>query len=243
MLEIVDDVAQGEIRKKLRTILGSFLFQGDDVFKKVGVLSGGEKSRLALAKMLLQPANFLVMDEPTNHLDMRSKKVLQDALAEYDGSYVIVSHDRAFLDPIVNKVIEVTTHGVRTFLGNVSDYIDKKKSERDQAAKAERAEKSAQSMKPTAVVTEKEIKHVEKQQRNQNAKKLKQAQQKLGTIEKKIEMLEARKSEIESLMGIPDFYKNGEEAKRISHEYQEVQKKLTDTYHTWNEVTKEAVAI
>src|ERR1051326_8217363 len=130
-LQIVDEVAKGEIRTKLRTILGSFLFHGDDVFKKVGVLSGGEKSRLALAKMLLQPANFLVMDEPTNHLDMRSKKVLQDALEEYEGTYVIVSHDRAFLDPLVNKVLEVTTGGVRTFLGNVSDYIAKKKSERD----------------------------------------------------------------------------------------------------------------
>ena len=129
VLQIVDEVATGEIRTKLRTILGSFLFRGDDVFKKVKVLSGGEKSRLALSKMLLLPSNFLIMDEPTNHLDMRSKKVLQEALAEFNGTYLIVSHDRAFLDPIVNKVLEFSHGGIRTFLGNVSDYLVKKKEE------------------------------------------------------------------------------------------------------------------
>ena len=129
VLQIVDEVATGEVRTKLRTILGSFLFRGDDVFKKVKVLSGGEKSRLALSKMLLLPSNFLIMDEPTNHLDMRSKKVLQEALAEFNGTYLIVSHDRAFLDPIVNKVLEFSHSGIRTFLGNVSDYLTKKKEE------------------------------------------------------------------------------------------------------------------
>ena len=104
VLMTVESSAASETRLQLRTLLGSFLFHGDDVFKKVSVLSGGEKSRLALAKMLLQPANFLIMDEPTNHLDMRSKRVLQDALNTYGGTFFIVSHDRAFLDPLVNKV-------------------------------------------------------------------------------------------------------------------------------------------
>ena len=106
VLQTVEEVATGDIRRRLRTLLGCFLFSGDDVFKKVRVLSGGEKSRLALAKMLLHPSNLIVMDEPTNHLDMRSKGVLQDALAGYEGSFVIVSHDRDFLDPIVTKVVE-----------------------------------------------------------------------------------------------------------------------------------------
>ncbi len=238
VLATVDDVAIGEIRKKLRTILGSFLFQGDDVFKKVRVLSGGEKSRLALAKMLLQPSNFLIMDEPTNHLDMRSKEVLQDALAEYDGTYVIVSHDRAFLDPIVNKVIEVTTNGVRTFLGNVSDYLAKKKAERE-PAKRIRATESANTTQNKSAIAEKEIRRSESAQRHQLSKKLKPVQQKLSAIEKDIESFETRKAEIETLMGDPDFYKNGEEAKRISHEYQDVQKKLTDANYNWDKVTEE----
>ena len=138
VLQTVDEVAVGEIRTRLRTILGSFLFKGDDVFKRVKVLSGGEKSRLALAKMLLAPANFHIMDEPTNHLDMKSKKVLQEALKEFDGTYLIVSHDRAFLDTIVNKVLEISPNGAaRTYLGNVSEYIAKKKVEKDKAVDVE----------------------------------------------------------------------------------------------------------
>ena len=137
VLKTVEESAGMETRTQLRTLLGSFLFHGDDVFKSVSVLSGGEKSRLALAKMLLQPANFLIMDEPTNHLDMKSKRVLQEALSNYEGTFAIVSHDRAFLDPIVNKVLEVKPGSVRTFLGTLSDYILKKKEERDHAEQNE----------------------------------------------------------------------------------------------------------
>jgi ATP-binding cassette subfamily F protein 3 len=123
VLQTVETVAAGDVRRHLRTLLGCFLFHGDDVFKKVSVLSGGEKSRLALAKMLLTPANLIVLDEPTNHLDMRSKAVLQEALAEFEGSMVIVSHDRDFLDPLVTKVVEFKDGRIRTSLGNVSDYL------------------------------------------------------------------------------------------------------------------------
>jgi ATP-binding cassette subfamily F protein 3 len=238
VLQIVDDVAVGAIRTKLRTILGSFLFHGDDVFKTVSVLSGGEKSRLALAKMLLQPANFLIMDEPTNHLDMRSKKVLQDALIEYDGTYVIVSHDRAFLDPLVNKVIEVSTEGVRTFLGNVSEYLEKKKSERNAAQKATSAQRVAQNIS-TATVSEKERKRIEAEQRQKLSSKLKPAKQKLRDIEQKLETTELRKTEIEHLMGDADFYKNGEQAKATTLEYKELHDRLNALYFSWNEVTQE----
>jgi ATP-binding cassette subfamily F protein 3 len=248
VLEIVDDVATGTIRTKLRTILGSFLFHGDDVFKKVSVLSGGEKSRLALAKMLLQPANFLIMDEPTNHLDMRSKKVLQEALMEYDGSYVIVSHDRAFVDPIVNKVIEVSMSGVRTFLGNVSEYLEKKKAEKKAEGVEQRAEsvrkKTAnepQSEKPS--VHDKEQRRLEAEQHKQLSKKLKPLKQKLEQIEKEVNLLETRKTEIETLMANPDFYKDGDAAKKTTIEYKEIQSKLTETYYSWDQITKEIEAI
>jgi ATP-binding cassette subfamily F protein 3 len=242
-LEIVDEVAEGEIRKKLRTILGSFLFHGDDVFKKVGVLSGGEKSRLALAKMLLQPANVLVMDEPTNHLDMRSKKVLQQALLEYEGTYIIVSHDRAFLDPLVTKVLEVSTGNIRTFLGNVSDYLQKKKSEAEGIKKPSLSQKSSPHVKSQPAVPDKERKRIEAEQRQQLSKKLKPKKQKLEQIEAAIANLEHRKSEIEELMAHPDFYKDGENVKKISHEYKELQSSLQDSYFKWNEVSEEIAAI
>lgn len=129
VLQTMEQSASGEILKNLRTILGSFLFRGDDVFKKVGVLSGGEKSRLALAKMLIEPSNFLIFDEPTNHLDMRSKEVLMRALQKYQGTVLIVSHDREFIDGIVGKVIEVKNKKIKTYIGNATDYLKIKEQE------------------------------------------------------------------------------------------------------------------
>ncbi len=237
VLEIVDDVAVGDIRRKLRTILGSFLFHGDDVFKKVSVLSGGEKSRLALAKMLLQPANVLVMDEPTNHLDMRSKMVLQEALLEYDGTYIIVSHDRSFLDPLVNKVLEVSTNGIRTFLGSISDYIQKKKSEQTALASAARASKVEAKQVPET--GGKERKRSDAEKRQQLSKKLRPARQRLEKLEQEIERAEKRKLEIEELMADADFYKDGESARKTTQEYKEIQELLQARYASWNGVTEE----
>ncbi len=259
VLQIVDEVATGEVRTKLRTILGSFLFRGDDVFKKVKVLSGGEKSRLALSKMLLLPSNFLIMDEPTNHLDMRSKKVLQEALAEFNGTYLIVSHDRAFLDPIVNKVLEFSHGGIRTFLGNVSDYLVKKKEEtgkknsggrrqetggsrqkvhEDPSPKSQE-QKAGSRGKDAIYHSEKEKKRIEAERRQEHSKKFQPLKKKLSLVEKEIEKLEKRKSEIEGLMAQPEFYKNGEEAKRIAAEYKTVQAKLNDNYYEWDKVSQE----
>ena len=259
VLQIVDEVATGEVRTKLRTILGSFLFRGDDVFKKVKVLSGGEKSRLALSKMLLLPSNFLIMDEPTNHLDMRSKKVLQEALAEFTGTYLIVSHDRAFLDPIVNKVLEFSHGGIRTFLGNVSDYLTKKKEEAGKKNSEDRRQNSggsrqkqhekltANSQDPRSNGkgqhaehhSEKEKKRIEAERRQEHSKKSQPLKKKLTNVEKEIERLEQRKSEIEGLMAQPEFYKNGDEAKHISAEYKSVQGKLNDSYYEWDKVSQE----
>ncbi len=135
VLETVEKSAKGMSVSQLRTLLGCFLFRGDDVFKLVKVLSGGERARLSLANMLLTPANFLVLDEPTNHLDMRSQAVLQRALAEFTGTYVIVSHNRDFLDPIVTKTLEFRV-GLppQMYAGNLSYYLEKKAEERSQSA-------------------------------------------------------------------------------------------------------------
>ncbi|MEI6534509.1 MAG: ABC-F family ATP-binding cassette domain-containing protein, partial [Verrucomicrobiaceae bacterium] len=131
VLETIEKNAKGLSEAQLRTLLGCFLFRGDDVYKKVKVLSGGERGRLALANMLLTPSNFLILDEPTNHLDMRSQAVLQKALADFSGSYVIVSHNRDFLDPIVTKTLEFRTgEPPQAYVGNLSYYIEKKASEK-----------------------------------------------------------------------------------------------------------------
>jgi len=122
-LATMEEAAEGKNTTNIRSILGTFLFRGDDVFKSVSVLSGGERNRLALAKMLARSANFLILDEPTNHLDMRSQDALQRALNEYTGAYLIVSHNRAFIDPLVTKVLEVRKDGLSLFPGNVTDYL------------------------------------------------------------------------------------------------------------------------
>ena len=127
VFETIDDIAVGDIRPKIRTILGSFLFDTEDCEKKVRVLSGGEKSRLALAKLLLSPYNLLILDEPTNHLAMQSKDVLKNALLQYEGSMIIVSHDRDFLQGLSTKVFEFKDHHIKTYIGDVYDFLEKKK--------------------------------------------------------------------------------------------------------------------
>lgn len=127
VFQTVDYMAKGEIRTKMRDMLGAFLFRGDDIDKKVKVLSGGERSRLALVLLLLEPYNFLVLDEPTNHLDMRSKNILKEALLKYDGTLIVVSHDRDFLDGLVGKVYEFRNNRIKESLGGIYDFLRKKK--------------------------------------------------------------------------------------------------------------------
>ena len=239
VLQTVDEVAVGEIRTRLRSILGSFLFRGDDVFKKVKVLSGGEKSRLALAKMLLAPANFLIMDEPTNHLDMRSKKVLQEALHEFDGTYLIVSHDRAFLDSIVNKVLEISTGGrVKTYIGNVSEYIEAKKREKS-AISGQQSTVSGQK-KFSNDNLQLKIKNSKKDDKKEKSKKnLFHLKKRLEQLEKEIAATEEEKAAIEKKMGSDEFIKYPVKAKTISAEYDAVNKKLNDLMEEWEKVSEE----
>ena len=233
VLRTVEESAGTETRAQLRTLLGSFLFHGDDVFKSVSVLSGGEKSRLALAKMLLQPANFLIMDEPTNHLDMKSKRVLQEALSKYEGTFAIVSHDRSFLDPIVNKVLEVKPGSLRTFLGNLSDYIMKKKEEREQA------ERNTEKLN-TPLSNETQATWQEQQKRRKSiAREVRAAKKKVEEAESLIHQRETRKIEIEAMLANPDFYKNGEEAKLISAEYKDIQIQLEQAYSNWSNMARQ----
>ncbi|RPI05280.1 MAG: ABC transporter ATP-binding protein [Ignavibacteriae bacterium] len=233
VLQTVEESAGKETRTQLRTLLGSFLFHGDDVFKSVSVLSGGEKSRLALAKMLLQPSNFLIMDEPTNHLDMKSKQVLQEALSKYEGTFAIVSHDRAFLDPIVNKVLEVKPGALRTFLGNLSDYIVKKREERDLPDS-----KTGPSDEPLPAGVQ-ETWQEQQKRRKSISRDIRHAKKKVEDAETKIHALESQKEEIESMLADPEFYKKGEEAKSVTATYKDVQIHLEQAYAEWSELIRQ----
>ena len=238
VLQTVEEVGIKETRTQLRTLLGSFLFHGDDVFKKVSILSGGEKSRLALAKMLLQPANFLIMDEPTNHLDMKSKRIVQEALANYDGMFMIVSHDRAFLDPLVTKVLEVQPGSLKTHLGNISEYLQKKRDEKN-------------LLQTSESVNDVEIKNItrsiwqeEKLRKRVKEKELRTIKKELETIEVEIAKYEHRKNEMELLLADPELYKNGLEVKNLRAEYQDILSKIDSAYQRWtaiiNDLEKES---
>lgn len=241
VLGIMREIAPYAKETRLRTILGCFLFQGDDVFKKVSVLSGGEKSRLALARMLLMPANFLIFDEPTNHLDMQSKEILQQALDQYEGTFMIVSHDRDFLDPIVDKVLEVRPDETNTFLGNVSYYL-KKVQQREEQEQQETAP-SPDEHGDGQELSRKEQKRLEAQQRQQKYNRLKPFKKQMNPLEKYIERKEARKDEIEELMAESDFYDDAEQVKELTMEYDKLKAELVEKYAEWEELALKISAI
>lgn len=239
VLGTLDSIATGDIRKQLRTILGSFLFRGDDAFKPVSVLSGGEKSRLALARMLLKPSNFLILDEPTNHLDMNSKRVLMEALHNYGGTILIISHDREFLDGIVTKIIEVKDKNIKTYLGNCSYYLMKREVERTGVKipkKLSAAEKTG-LQNDAPVKKTKDQKRVEAEARNRFYSVSKPVKDKIQKIEKNIRLAEEKIRKIEGEMASEDFYKDNEKVKQANTDYKTAKDKLSNLYHDWMEET------
>ena len=242
VLETMEGSVTREAAGNLRTILGAFLFRGDDVFKKVSVLSGGERGRLALARMLLQPANFLILDEPTNHLDLQSQEVLQRALAEYTGAYAIVSHNRSFLDPIVTKVLEfIPNQPPKIYYGNVSDYLEKKHA--DLEAEKERAKPASQSAGKSSGQSSggnrKEQRRLEAQARQAAAAKLKPIKEEFERVEQTIADLEQEKTELTQKLVDPEFFKKGEEAAEASKRFAEVESELENHYTRWSELSDE----
>lgn len=233
-LEEIREIAPNASETRLRTLLGCFLFKGDDVFKQVQVLSGGEKSRLALAKMLITPSNFIILDEPTNHLDMQSKKILQQALQQFEGTCMIVSHDRAFLDPLVNKTLEIQPGNIRTIYGNVSHYLELKSREEEKGLSNHQALEETDTGNDG--LSRKEIRRREAQKRQKKAKKLKPLQNRLNEVEKEIEKGEQRKGEIEELMANPAFYDDEEDVKKISMEYETLKSNLSNSLSKWEEL-------
>lgn len=230
ILETIDESADGESRKNIRAILGSFLFSGDDVNKYVKVLSGGEKGRLAMCKLLLQPHSLLVLDEPTNHLDMRSKDVLKTALQQYDGTLILVSHDRDFLQGLTNRVFEFRGGNVKQYMGDINEYLrDRKVSSFKQIEEP--------GIKPKAIVEEKTVD--DNWEKKQNEKINREVQSQISKQEKKIEKLEAEIKAIDTKLMNPESYNEVVSDKDTFSKYEKLKTQLEEEMKKWEELQKQ----
>ncbi|MDY0096299.1 MAG: ATP-binding cassette domain-containing protein, partial [Candidatus Vecturithrix sp.] len=211
---------------------GAFLFSGDDIYKQAGVLSGGEKSRLALLKIMLLDTNFLILDEPTNHLDIRTKDVFQNALIHYSGTVAIVSHDRYFLDHLVNKVFELKDGAITDYHGNYSYFIEKRA-----GAAADTAGRDAPGGKAAhATLSLKDQKRLEAQERNRQSRIKTALKKELAAVEEKIAELEARKYAREQTLCDPQALKDPAVIKGLHIDFKTVEKELEEAYHIWTEL-------
>jgi ATP-binding cassette subfamily F protein 3 len=245
VFETIDYAAVGDVRTKIRDILGAFMFGGEASDKKVAVLSGGERTRLAMIKLLLEPVNLLILDEPTNHLDMRSKDVLKEALKEFSGTAIIVSHDREFLDGLVDKVYEFGRQRVREHLGGIYEFLEKKKIEN-----LRELEKSAlpyPSRKETETVN---IRRKQEQQpklsdrgkqgeryeiRKEQQRLIKRLERNISDCEKKIEILENEINAMEEILSTPEGASNVD----LLWKHAELQKKVSNIMNDWTESVTE----
>ncbi|WP_102260892.1 ABC-F family ATP-binding cassette domain-containing protein [Mesobacillus jeotgali] len=217
--------------KEIRTVLGNFLFSGDDVLKIVSTLSGGEKARLALAKLMLQNSNFLILDEPTNHLDLDSKEVLENALIDYPGTILFVSHDRYFINRIATKVLELDRGGSTEYLGDYDYYVDKKLEQEELKALAEQAAKASGS----TVDNSKQDKT--SYQQDKEAKKLeRQRKRRMEEVEALIDKLETEVAEYEELLCDPEVFQDHEKAGEFNNKIEAAKEKLDELMEEWAEL-------
>ncbi len=240
VLETVEEVATRQAAASARNILGCFLFRGDDVFKKVGVLSGGERSRVALVRMLVKPANFLILDEPTNHLDMQSQDVLKNALINYPGTIVIVSHNRDFLDPICERTIEFEpARQPKMFHGNLSYYLSKKEEEKNAAKHTAAKATQGKSSSSSSGLNRKEQRKKEAEIRRLKKEKLEPLQKELKVYETEIAELEGAESTLTEHMNSPEVTADGEKMQEASRAYANISKKLEKAYSEWGVISEQ----
>jgi ATP-binding cassette subfamily F protein 3 len=234
VFQTIDDIAVGDIRTRIKGILGGFLFSGDDIEKKVKVLSGGEKSRLSLAKLLLTPANLLILDEPTNHLDMRSKDVLKSALLQYNGTLLIVSHDRDFLQGLTNRVFEFKRGVVREYIGDIYDFLEQR---RIQSLKElEVVQKKAGSLADTEPVSQNKINW---EKRKENEKEIRKIKSQVTRSESEIERLESELKTREGMLGTPEKYQKQIQDGSLYKEYEDLKIALEREMKRWEELNYE----
>lgn len=229
VFQTIDDVAVGDIRLKIRDILGAFLFGGEDIDKKVKVLSGGERSRLSMAKLLLKPYNLLVLDEPTNHLDMRSKDILKKALKDFEGTLILVSHDREFLDGLVDKVYEFRDKKIKQHIGGIYDFLRTRKLENLKELEKKEKQVAQNQEKKSSVNKQSYL------ERKELDKKIRKAENNVKECETRIEEFEAEMERVGSTLSDPEKMK--EDASLFS-KYDELKKTVEKEMKKWEELTE-----
>jgi len=241
VLEELTSAAPFDMVPKVRDILGTFLFSGDDVHKSVAVLSGGERNRLALAMLLLRPANLLLLDEPTNHLDLQSKDVLLRSLLAYEGTLVFVSHDRYFVDRLATRIIEVGGGQAVSHLGNYEDFLRTKAADGDHSHSAERVEQhqsasltKAEQAAASSIGSYEERKAAKREERRR--------QKQLAEVESLIEAGEENLAGLEAKLAEPDLYDDSEKARQVAAEYQALQDEVGELYQRWESLQLEESA-
>ncbi len=227
VLEEASAVSGPTAQRRIRDILGLFQFSGDNVFKKVEVLSGGEKARVSLAKVLLSPVNFLIMDEPTNHLDMGSKEALEDALSAYDGTLFLISHDRYFLDKLVTRVIEMKDGHLKIYEGNYSEYLRK----REETTSIGIHKKRENDSNPLDLV--KHQKRSANEDRRMLRKQCNRLEREISQLETKIDMIEREKIELEARLGKPETYQDSVLFHRLQEELRSISEALQESLENW----------
>lgn len=228
VFKTIDDLAVGDIRKRVRNLLGAFLFSGEDIDKKVKVLSGGERGRLALCKLLLEPYNLLLLDEPTNHLDIRSKEILKQALLDYEGTVVMVSHDRDFMKGMCNRLFEFRDGHVKEHLGGIEEFMELRKVERlnelDLDKKAVAVKKEAVAEKKAAAV-------------DPNEQEQKQLRSQLKKVESEIERLEAEIKKCDDKLSNTETYNQLVNDKSFFDNYNKLKSSLETEMQKWEELS------
>lgn len=232
VFETIDYVAIGDIRTKIRDILGAFMFGGEASDKKVKVLSGGERTRLAMIRLLLEPVNLLILDEPTNHLDIASKEVLKKAIREFDGTAIIVSHDRDFLNELVSKVYEFGGGGVREHMGGIYDFLSKKKLENLQQLELSKSPATSKQKEKEEHLSENKLSYQEQKEQN---RLIKRKEKEVQEAEEKITKMEERLSEMETQLSTPEGAVNFD----LLQKYLETKNKLDAVMNKWERITLE----
>jgi len=236
ILETLESMNSELTQNQLRTLLGSFLFKGDDVYKKISVLSGGEKSRVALSKILLTKSNFIILDEPTNHLDMASTQLLQTALVNFSGSLIIVSHDVDFLRPVANKIVDIRNNKIKFYEGDIDYYLWKKEEE---LKKNITENNKIKNTNIDTLTNKKELKRIEAEKRQKRFQATKALNLEIKKLEENINRLETREIELEKKLLDSSLYDELDKAQNINLEYGRTKKELEKLLLLWEEKQEE----